>query len=431
MAPSAHPASPTVALITPGHLASTPRLVKEADALAAVGYTVHVITGHYFPPAEPLDAAILATAKWTHTPVDLRDAGAPARKFLRHLARRLITRSAFASVGLAARAHHADALRLARAAARIPAQFYLGHCLAGLPAAAFAAKARGVPYGFDAEDYHDAETDDASADRAEAIARRILQRGLLPGCAHFTASSPLIGARYATTYGVPVPRTVMNVFPRTHAPQGPIDPGPITAQRPARVYWFSQTVGSRRGLEAVIAILGAIRTPVELHLRGFPSSGYAAQLTALATRAGLARPIQFLAPGPPTEMARLAATADLGLSVEESQPLNHDLCLANKIFVYLLAGIPQLLSHTSAHAALAPELKEAAILGRLERVDETAAALDSFFSDPARVSAARRRAWELAQTRFCWDLAQENFLASVRAAVAGSSRTAQPPRASA
>ena len=38
----------------------------------------------------------------------------------------------------------------------------------------------------------------------------------------------------------------------------------------------------------------------------------------------------------------------MGLSLEESRPRNRDLCLTNKVFVYLLAGIPQLLSHTAA-----------------------------------------------------------------------------------
>jgi hypothetical protein len=113
-------------------------------------------------------------------------------------------------------------------------------------------------------------------------------------------------------------------------------------------------------------------------------------------------------------MARFAASADLGLSTEETEPLNRDICLTNKIFTYLLAGIPQLLSATSGQKALAPELGAAALLDDLADPARTAQLLDDFFSDPARIAAARRTAWDLAQSRFCWDVEQEKFLASVR-----------------
>jgi hypothetical protein len=167
----------------------------------------------------------------------------------------------------------------------------------------------------------------------------------------------------------------------------------------------------------VVEILGRMRTPAELHLRGFPAPGYAARLRGLAARAGLARPIRFLPAGAPTEMVRLAAGADLGLSTELAMPPNRNLCLTNKVFVYLLAGIPQLLSNTAAQAKLAPDLGAAAMLADLAWPDEAAQRLDQFFADPARVSAARAAAWDLAARRYCWDVEKSQFLESVLAAV--------------
>jgi len=40
--------APLICLLTPGHVASTPRLVKEADALVDAGYRVHVVAGRHF-----------------------------------------------------------------------------------------------------------------------------------------------------------------------------------------------------------------------------------------------------------------------------------------------------------------------------------------------------------------------------------------------
>jgi len=410
-------AFPLICLVTPGHVASAPRLVKEADALVEAGYRVHVVAGRHFAPADALDADILGAARWTCTRVAYASGAGPlARRILRSLARRLVVHPRLATVRVAAMASHAEALRLGAVSASLRAQLYVGHSLPALPAAALAARALGVPYGFDAEDFHGAETEAAMNEPARRASAHALQAKLLAGCAHLTAASPLISLQYKATYRVE-PRTVLNVFPRSQAPASRVDPGPVAEGRPARLYWFSQTVGPGRGLEAVVAIIGRMRTPAELHLRGFPAPGFADHLKALAARAGLTRSIRFLPAGPPTGMARLAAGADLGLSTELATPPNRNLCLTNKVFVYLLAGIPQLLSNTAAQAKLAPDLGAAAMLADLAEPDSAARQLDQFFADPARVSAARGAAWNLAISRYCWDVEKAQFLESIQAVV--------------
>jgi hypothetical protein len=409
---------PLVCLITPGHVASTPRLVKEALALVGAGYRVHVVAGNHFPPAAALDSAILSAAQWTHTLVHSNRGPANlGRKIARQLARRLVRAASSKSLPWVARAHHGETLRLAAAAARTGAALFIGHCLAALPAAVLAARATSSRSGFDAEDFHDAETTEALSDPLEVHIRTTLSRLCLPEVRHFTAASPLIGRCYADKYGLPPPTTVLNVFPRAEAPAEPITLPPPSEARPARCYWFSQTIGPGRGLESTVAILARLRTPVELHLRGYPASGYAERLQQYATRSGLRRPLVFLPPANSSEMVRLAAAADLGLSVEESTPLNRAVCLTNKIFAYLLAGIPQLMSHTPAQAALAPELATAAVLGHLDRPDEIAARLDELLLDPARTGAARRHAWALGQSRYNWDVEKEEFLTSLAKAL--------------
>lgn len=401
-----------ICLVTPGHVASTPRLVKNADALAAAGYRVHVVAGRNFPPVDPLDAEIFSRARWTWTIVDRGSRSQALVERLSRRAARARLRLIGGGVAAASLGLRAPVYRLMEAAKRVRARFYFGHGLPGLPAAAGAARAGGVPYGFDAEDFHDAETEEAQADPVEAAIRRLLQSRLLPGCRLFTAGSPLIAREYARVYGreaIPL----LNVFPLDEAPPAPLEPDPPGPDRPARAYWFSQTIGPGRGLEAAAAAFARMDTPVEMLLRGFPAAGYAERLAAAAATAGYGRPIRFLPPAASAEMARLSAPHDLGLCVEESTPRNHDLCLANKIFVYLLAGIPQLLSPTAAHLDFAPELGEAAIVADRRDPTETARRLDALLRDPARRASARSRAWELARSRYCWDVEKEKFLSAV------------------
>lgn len=408
-----------ICLVTPGHLTSTPRLLKEADALAAAGYRVHVVHGSNFPPNIPLDAEIARQAPWASTAVPLaRGAAALLGKLRRRLAQKLILRAPFASPETAAWAHSDEVARLAAAATAVDAHYYIGHCLGGLHAAATAADRTHAQFGFDLEDFHDAETSESAEDPAQRAATRILQANLLPRARHLTAAAPLIAAEYRKHYGVDATVT-LNVFPLRDAPPAPVEPGPISAERPARIYWFSQTVGPQRGLEETIAVLARLRTPTELHLRGHVAPAYAEKLDALARQQGLSRPIKFLPFGQAAEMVRLAAGADLGLSTEQRSPFNRDICLTNKVFVYTLAGVPQIMTNTAAQSALAPELGAAAIVGDFADPAALAHRIDDYFADPALIAAARSTAWQLGQERFNWEHEQAIFLKAVRKA-AGS-----------
>lgn len=401
---------PRICLVTPGHVASNPRLVKEADALHVAGYDVHVVALRYFPVLDAEDANIYRSAPWSHTLVDVTRGIAPVwSKLLRRAARLALTCKAPITPSLAARAHHAAISALATAAAQTKADLYIGHCLAGLAAATMAARRTGARHGFDAEDFHSAET------AADAFEHRIITRleaHCLPGCATFTAASPLIGRAYRETYALAsTPLTVLNTFPLKQAPASP----PAAAQYSPmlRLYWFSQTIGPGRGLDPLISVLGRMKHPASLHLRGLPSTRFPDELRALARKHNWFGEIEFLPFAPPDEMPRLAAGYDLGLSLELRTPRNRDLCLTNKIFTYLLAGLPVALSSTSAQDALRPDLGPAALPLNLADPDTCARTLDEWWSNKAVVLTAHQHAWQLGQTRYNWEHDKHTLLAAI------------------
>lgn len=400
-------AFPDICLITPGHLASTPRVIKHADALIAAGYRVHVVSGRHFQPAEPLDAAIVAQAQWASTRVHLHR---NPQRLLRGLGRKLARRRIIAGASiwpLAARAQHAGHAALVQAAARTRATFFYGHGgVAGLAAAAAAAKLNGQRFGFDAEDWHEEEAD-FSRDAAQLAAIRILLRSLLSEAALLTCAAPLIAAAYAATYQVRL-TCILNVFPLADALATPVTPPPPSNDHPAIFYWFSQTIGPERGLEEAVALLQRLHTPTVLHLRGFAAPGFVEHLRDRA--AGLRDRIVILPPAPASEMVRLAASAHLGLALEQRIPRNRDLCLTNKIFTYLLAGVPQLLSRTSAQASFANQLSSAALLASPEGLAASAGEIDALLNDPTQMSAARAASWNIGRERFCWDHEKEILL---------------------
>ncbi len=406
-----------ICLVTPGHVSSTPRLVKEADALAEAGYDVRVVAARHYRPNDPLDASVIDRARWRCQRVE---ASGRIRIRLWSIVRRLgqaaASRIREPGTRLCAMAQNPVSLRILAAAAAEKSDLYVGHCLGALPAVALSARRHGTQYGFDIEDYHDGETTQAMGSPVLAKTARLLQSRLLPGARYLTASSPLIAEEYAKVYGVRA-ETVLNVFPRSEAPAGPVSAPPISEDAPAVLYWFSQTAGGDRGLEEMLRVISKMRTPAVMHLRSFVSEGYRAALARLAADLGVRHPPCFLPPANPQEMARLAAGAHAGICAEPLVVPNRDLCLANKIFTYMIAGIPTLLAPTRAHFRLASELGSAVRVLPLADPSRSAEIVDGLLRDPAEQSEARATAWRLAQTRYCWDVEKQVLLNSVAAAL--------------
>jgi glycosyltransferase involved in cell wall biosynthesis len=306
---------------------------------------------------------------------------------------------------------------LARAAAATPADLYIAHCLAALPAAAWAARRHGAKLGFDAEDDHIGELEDTPENRSEIEIRRRIEAHYLPQCQHLTAASPGIAHAYRERYGVKM-MPILNVFPLTQAPPRPVAAGPPRGSNDRlSVYWFSQTLGPGRGLEPFIQAMGKMLGRVTLSLRGSDFLGYSARLKALAAEADVADAVHFLPSAPPDEMARLAAHHDVGLAAELTHPPNHAICLSNKIFTYLLAGIPVLFSDTPAQKNISIDLGVAARVIDLTDQASVAAALGSWVCDANALAAAKFAAWRLGQTRFNWDIEKQRLIRTVRSLV--------------
>jgi hypothetical protein len=118
-------------------------------------------------------------------------------------------------------------------------------------------------------------------------------------------------------------------------------------------------------------------------------------------------------------MARLAAVYDLGLSGEPGHTPNNRIALGNKLFTYLLAGLPILASAIPSHVAFAAKAGSAMRLYAVDGADELAAALDGLFENPQILAVAREAAFALGQTRYNWDFEKSVFLERVAAALAG------------
>ncbi|HEV3063544.1 MAG TPA: glycosyltransferase [Vicinamibacterales bacterium] len=392
-----------VTVLTSGHLSTCPRMLKAADALAADGYAVRMVATCHEPWAVEADVDVRSRRAWRVTAVDYRRGPSGAtywRSGLRYRAARAAAQAvgpARAPFPVVARAFGRVHTELVDAATSEAADLIYGGTTGGLAAVAEAARRLGVPYGIDLEDLHHGETAEPDAPFVHALAARI-EDAVLRRAAFVTTSSDEMGDAYRRRYGVHA-HTIHNAFPLpAFAPDfRRSDPSRL------RVYWFSQTIGPGRGLEDAIEALGRIGVRSELTLRGRPRQSYFDELVALAARKAPCLRVVHQPPAPPDSMVDLARGYDIGLATEASTPPNRQVCIPNKAFTYILAGVAVVMSDTPGMRHLGLDLGEGAALVRPDDVDALAAALGRWANDPHRLECAKRMAWSAAVRRWRWD----------------------------
>lgn len=395
-----------ICVITAGHLSTCPRMLKAADALAGAGHRVRVVSTRHVGWATAADADVRRRRRgaWDWTVVDYtRREGLTT--YLRSGVRFRAAQALARVVGpsriphpLGARAYGRMHVELVRAALAEPADLFYGGTTGALAAVAEAGRRSGTPYALDLEDFHSAEQDDGPDARlAHALAERI-ERAILPGAAFLTAAGPAIAAAYADTYGVH-PVAVHNTFP---LPPVPPDLAP-SAGDGLRLYWFSQTIGPRRGLEDAARAMGMGGIAGELHLTGRACPGYAEELQRLCGDVAPQLKLVLHEPAPPDLMVDLCSGHDVGLSLEPGFSRNNQLALSNKAFTYILGGLPVIFTDTPGQRPLARDLGCGAFLYRSGDVEALARRLRSWADDKGRLAEARAGAWRAARRRWHWE----------------------------
>jgi len=397
-----------VCVVTAGHLSTCPRMLKAADAFLEAGYSVRLVSAQFMDWATQADKELLETRGWQRSVVDYRRNQAPATYWktgLRfHAARKWVRmldpdRASLAACAAANGRAFRDLLRHAKAQ---PVDLFYGGTCGGLAVAALAARAAGVPYGLDLEDFHEGQFEDGPAsDHPRQLVRGML-RQVLPEAAFVTAGSSAIAAQYERVYGIPV-LPIHNTFP---LPAQAPDPEPSSGDA-LRLYWFSQTIGAGRGLEDVVRAIGVSGIRAELHLRGRALPEYVAGLERLAREKSAQLVVRIHEPAPPDKMVELSLPYDVGLSPESGRVLNRALSLGNKALTYVLAGLAVVLTDTAGQRSLAEDLGDGALCYRPGDIASLADGLRRWSEDRMLLRHARQAAWQAAKRRWHWEHASE------------------------
>ena len=389
-------------------------MLKAADAFAEAGYEVRMISTRHVAWATETDEAIRRTRRWRWTVVDYDRESARTtylKSGLRYKAARKLAQVINPTrlpLQIAASGFGRVHSELLAAALAEPADLFYGGTTGAIAAVAMAARQMSesgttVPYALDLEDFHSAEQESsAETDLSHRLAERI-ERDILPGAAFLTTASSAMAAAYNNKYGVQ-PITINNTFPLP-------DTEPDFSQPPnesLRLYWFSQTIGARRGLEDVVRAIGLAGIAAELHLRGNPVSGYLESLQRLATDVAPNLRLVHHSPITPDAMIESCRSYDIGLAVEQGFSFNNKIALSNKAFTYLLAGLAVVFTDTPGQRPLALDLGEAALLYQPGDVAALAEGLKRWAEKRELLQAAKQAAWSAAKRRWHWQHNEES-----------------------
>jgi glycosyltransferase involved in cell wall biosynthesis len=120
-------------------------------------------------------------------------------------------------------------------------------------------------------------------------------------------------------------------------------------------------------------------------------------------------------PEPQSEMIRLAALHDVGLALERKDTENHDLCLANKIFTYLLAGNAVIATATRGQQLIMETIGEAGFSYEPGDVNALVRCLRLWYENRNFLQQAREKSWDWGTRRFNWDLEKKKLVQQVDA----------------
>lgn len=412
------PGKPRILILSGCHLCNNPRVLKEADALAAAGYDVEVAGAEFDNELAERDRALLRARAWRFTPVvcmTARQGCGRRRGWPQQLRRRVATacfRHLSWSTGWQLGYTAPELLRIAR---RRRPDLCIGHLEQGLWAVSRLAR-EGQRVGVDMEDWYSEDLTAAGRrDRPLNLLKR-LERQVLRYAAHRTCTSHAMSDALAEAYGCQQPQVIYNVFPQSE--QSSMDGNRLDRRDDSRfsIYWFSQTVGPDRGLDDLLAALPQVKHKVEVHLRG-NASAEARQWLDSRLDDGTRSLVHVHPPVPNDQLLSRIAEHDLGFAGEIPYCRNKDLTASNKIFHYLLGGLAVVASQTRGQEEVLAACPDAGMLYRPGDSAHLAHAIHQMLDSPGRLLAAKQAAATAARTRFCWELESPQLIASVEAAL--------------
>lgn len=318
-------------------------------------------------------------------------------------------------VSLGSRSDRASVLRRARSLARLwteilrtPARIYHAHNVHVAPPAWLASRLRRAALVYDAHELYGEVTNGSFLARITAFTERRLERFIVERSDGVVTTNPSRADRLRERHGERQIVVLGNV-PRVVADVVPLDPG-YPRGRAVLLYQggiYAEGRAFRPTIQALAELNG-----VDLVVLGFGRQRDLDLIRRWSEQAHVADRVHLLPPRPFQDLVRTAAAATIGLVPIAPLRTNEYLGDTNKLFEYLMGGLPVVASDL-------PEIRRVVTAGDPDvgelfdpaSPESIAEAVRAVLRDPDLYRRRREEARRLALELFNWDVEERRLLA--------------------
>ncbi len=291
------------------------------------------------------------------------------------------------------------AIRLARTSTDV----YHAHDVKGLPACYIAARLHHKPLIFDS---HEIPLDDPNITRwrrLSALAARVLTR-MLPRCTGVITASPLYAREIHNEFHYHSEITlVRNVPLYREIPKSDRLRQHLGLSPNVRIALYQGNIQANRSLDQLVHAASFLDPDIVIVMMGWAVDSIRIQLEELIASKGVADRVKIIPAVPYAELLDWTASADIGLTIfQPGYTRSIRYCLPNKLFEYLMAGLPVLSSQLDAIAELLETYDVGQVLPSLEPSD-VGASINAMLADPAALARMHSNALKAARQEFHWD----------------------------
>ncbi len=292
---------------------------------------------------------------------------------------------------------------------QISADIYHAHDVTALAACYLAARLLQRPLVFDAHELPLSELDGTHWCRFRKLFAHFLAV-VVPHFAGIITVSPPIAQEIRSHYHSPEVSLIRNVPVYRAVPKSDRLRQYLGLDREIRIALYQGNLQPNRGLDRLIRAAVFLDRDTVIVLMGKGVGTTRSQLEALIASEGIADRVKILHPVPYAELLDWTASADIGLIVNPpDHSLNVQMCLPNKLFEYLMAGLPVLTTRLDAVAEVIKTYEVGQILPSLAPAD-IGAAINAMLADPVALTHMRHNALEAAQRDLNWGKEQQRLI---------------------
>jgi len=289
-----------------------------------------------------------------------------------------------------------------------PADIYHVCEVTALPACYIAARLRRKPLIFEAYELPLGGRPVTEMGRSRRLFYKLLSillAYMVPRCAGIITVSPPIVQEICNQYHVSPSKVslIRNVPPHQIVPKGDRLRHFLGLSSHTRIALYQGYLQPDRSLDILVRAATYLDSNIVIVMMGKDIGATLSQLEVLISSEGVADRVKIIPPVLYQELLNWTASADVGLLVcAPNYAPNIQMLLPNKLFEYLMAGLPVLTSQLDAVVEVVKAYDVGQVVNTLAPAD-VGAAINTILADRAALAHMRQNALEAAKHEFCWE----------------------------